>query len=138
GSVRASLDRALLREALRSFQEQLLPLATAELAHRTGITGHLLSSIEIFTGFLPPNGPGGLHLTTLWDYALRRSWRSNERPDLSDGKPRPPLTETGSDAPLLRRPAAVVRNWRGVANRPDRQAGGGQGLHRRLAAAPRT
>ena len=59
GRVGAPLDRALVGEALDSLQKQLLPLAAAELADRSGITGHVpyTPQTESESGFFPPTVP---------------------------------------------------------------------------------
>jgi hypothetical protein len=60
GRIRPTLDRALLREALGALEEQLLTFSTAELANRTGVTGHVVLLNVSVAGLRPPNGLEGL------------------------------------------------------------------------------
>src|SRR5205814_4105835 len=84
GGVGAPLHGALFRETARALEEELRPLAAAQLAGGTRVARHR------------------------------------------------------SDPPLLGRPAAVVRDRRDVADRPDLQPRSGERLDRRLATRARS
>src|SRR5690606_2944533 len=115
------LDRALLRVAPRPLQEQLLPLASAELADRTRVTSHDRNRLSPLArspllGLPPARRPGG----------LRPSFPG------AAGAPR------ALDPPLLRRPAAVVRDRRHIPDGLHLQTRGRKRLDRGLPPAPRT
>src|SRR5690606_10058735 len=100
--VVARIVWVLLRVALRSLQDQLLPLATAEPADRTRVTSHVGPSSPLYSrvtspGLPPARRPGGLHPAPC--------------------RPRPggpTSARQTSDPPLLRRTAAVVRDRRHI------------------------
>src|SRR5262245_28742459 len=107
----ALLDRALLRVAALALQEQLHRLAAAQPANRSDITSHSKPS----------------------------SRQTHELTRTAAPKPTDScLCGLGGhgvlDTATLRRPAAVVRNRRDVANRFHFQADGLQGANRRFAA----
>ena len=116
GRVGATGEGALLRVAALPLEVELHTFATTELADRTNVTSHNLTSSQ-----------------------PQKRATDEESSSVAEQAPKgEPVGETdASDAPTLGRPATIVRNRRYVANQSHLEPGRLKRSQRALAASSR-